>query len=138
MIYRFEHFEVDDTEFRLSDHGQTLQIEPKALRVLLCLLENHNRLIRKQDLLDVVWKDAFVTESTLTRTISLLRKTLADDKREPRLIETVPTLGYRFKGTVEIVSPLSARANEPLPFRVVARKPREAWGMRPRVDDLLR
>ena len=125
MIYRFEHFEVDDTEFRLSEHGEALQIEPKALRVLLCLLENRNKLVRKQELLDIVWKDAFVTESTLTRTISLLRKVLADDKREPRLIETVPTLGYRFKGAVEIISPPLARPNQPLPFRVATGKPRE-------------
>lgn len=104
VIYRFEHFEVDDTEFRLSAQNQNVQIEPKALRVLLCLLENRNRLVRKQELLDRVWKDAFVTESTLTRTISILRKLLADDKRELRLIETVPTLGYRFNGRVEIVS----------------------------------
>jgi DNA-binding winged helix-turn-helix (wHTH) protein len=124
VIYRFEHFEVDDTEFRLSARGEALQIEPKTLRVLLCLLENRNRLVRKQELLDAVWKDAFVTESTLIRIISLLRKALADDKHEPRLIETVPTLGYRFKGIVEVVSPPPAGPNEPLPFRVAMGKPR--------------
>ena len=128
MIYRFAHFEVDDTEFRLSEHGKTLQVEPKALRVLLCLLENRNSLVRKQEILDTVWKDAFVTESTLTRTISLLRKTLADDTHEPRLIETVPTQGYRFKGTVEIVSPSPARSHQPLPFRLTTQKPRAALG----------
>ena len=125
VIYRFEHFEVDVTEFRLSEHGKSLQIEPKALRVLLCLLENRNRLVRKQELLDTVWKDAFVTESTLTRTISLLRKALADDKHEPRLIETVPTLGYRFKGIVEVVSPTTAGPIESLPFHLPLGKPRE-------------
>jgi hypothetical protein len=46
----------------------------------------------------------------------------------------VRTLGYRFKDTVEIVSTRSARPNEPLPFRVVARKPKEALGD----EDLLR
>ncbi len=104
MIFKFEHFEADETEFRFKSNGQVIELEPKAFRVLLVLLENPNRLVRKQELLDAVWKDSFVTESTLTRTISLLRKVLGDGQ-----IETVPTLGYRFKGEVEVV-PDRARA----------------------------
>jgi TolB-like protein/DNA-binding winged helix-turn-helix (wHTH) protein/Tfp pilus assembly protein PilF len=98
MIFKFEHFEADESEFRFKSNGQLIELEPKAFRVLLVLLENPNRLVRKQELLDAVWKDSFVTESTLTRTISLLRKVLGDGH-----IETVPTLGYRFKGEVEVV-----------------------------------
>jgi DNA-binding winged helix-turn-helix (wHTH) protein len=97
MIYRFDQFEVDETEFQLSSPSGVLSLEPKALRVLLYLVKNPNRLVRKQELLDSVWSDAFVSESTLTRTISLLRRALADDQREPKFIETVPTQGYRFK-----------------------------------------
>src|SRR6266436_5616176 len=97
MIFKFEHFEADETEFRFTANRQVIAVEPKAFRVLLILLENSNRLVRKQELLDAVWKDSFVTESTLTRAISLLRKLLGDDQREPKFIETVPTLGYRFK-----------------------------------------
>jgi DNA-binding winged helix-turn-helix (wHTH) protein/TolB-like protein len=104
VIYRFDQFEVDEVEFQLSQQGRLLDLEPKALRVLLYLLQNPNRLVRKQELLDAVWKEAFVSESTLTRTISLLRKSLADDQREPRFIETIPTLGYRFKPLVETAS----------------------------------
>jgi len=102
MIFKFEHFEVDETEFCFRSNGQVIELEPKAFRVLLVLLENSNRLVRKQELLDAVWKDSFVTESTLTRTISVLRKVLGDNQRE--FIETVPTLGYRFRGEVEVVS----------------------------------
>jgi TolB-like protein/DNA-binding winged helix-turn-helix (wHTH) protein len=103
MIFKFEHFEADETEFRFKSNGQVIELEPKAFRVLLVLLENPNRLVRKQELLDAVWKDSFITESTLTRTISLLRKVLGDGQREPKFIETVPTLGYRFTGEVEVV-----------------------------------
>ena len=101
MIFKFEHFEADETEFCFKSNGRVLELEPKAFRVLLVLLESSNRLVRKQELLDAVWKDSFVTESTLTRTISLLRKVLGDGQHE--FIETVPTLGYRFKGEVEVV-----------------------------------
>ena len=96
MIYRFEQFEVDDREFRFSEHGTPLQVEPKVLRLLLYLIENRSRLVRKQELLDTVWQDAMVTENALTRAIGLLRKGLNDDSRVPKFIETVPTAGYRF------------------------------------------
>ena len=96
MIYRFEQFEVDDREFRFSEHGTPLQVEPKVLRLLLYLIENRSRLVRKQELLDTVWQDAMVTENALTRAIGLLRKALNDDSRVPKFIETVPTAGYRF------------------------------------------
>lgn len=81
MIYRFAQFEVDEGEFRLSTQGRVLAVEPKALRVLLYLLQNPNRLVRQQELLDAVWKEAFVSESTLTRTISLLRDQLPPHSR---------------------------------------------------------
>ena len=103
MTYRFDEFEVDDREFCLSKGGVPLQVEPKVLRLLLYLIENRNRLVRKQELLDKVWQDSMVTENALTRVIGLLRKALNDDSRVPRFIETVPTAGYRFVADVTMV-----------------------------------
>jgi DNA-binding winged helix-turn-helix (wHTH) protein/tetratricopeptide (TPR) repeat protein len=96
MVYRFEPFEMDDREFRLLREGVPVALEPKALRLLLYLVQNRNRLVRKQELLDHVWPDAIVTENALTRAIVLLRKALHDDSHVPLFIETVPTAGYRF------------------------------------------
>ncbi len=103
MVYRFDQFEVDDRELRFSDAGVALQVEPKVLRLLIYLIENRNRLVRKQELLDKVWPDAMVTENALTRAIGLLRKALNEDSRVPRYIETVPTAGYRFIANVTTV-----------------------------------
>ncbi|HEY4011468.1 MAG TPA: winged helix-turn-helix domain-containing protein, partial [Acidobacteriaceae bacterium] len=102
MIYRFDRFQADDTAFRLSADGVPVSLEPKILSLLLYLLQNRDRLVRKQEILDAVWQDAAVTENALTRSIGLLRKALNDDSREPRFIETVPTAGYRFIARVEI------------------------------------
>jgi TolB-like protein/DNA-binding winged helix-turn-helix (wHTH) protein len=101
VIFRFDRFQADDSAFRLIADGAPVSLEPKALRLLLYLIENRGRLVRKQELLDAVWGDAAVTESALTRSVGLLRKTLDDDSREPRFIETVPTAGYRFIAHVE-------------------------------------
>jgi DNA-binding winged helix-turn-helix (wHTH) protein/tetratricopeptide (TPR) repeat protein len=103
VTYRFDEFEVDDREFRLSKDGTPVQVEPKVLRLLLYLIENRNRLVRKQELLDKVWQDSMVTENALTRVIGLLRKALNDDTHVPRFIETVPTAGYRFIANVTVV-----------------------------------
>ena len=96
MIYRFDQYAVDDREFRLSVGAVPVPLEPKSLRLLLYLVENRNRLVRKQELLDKVWPEAMVTENALTRSVGQLRKALNDDSHEPKFIETVPTAGYRF------------------------------------------
>ena len=64
MVYRFDQFEVDERNFRFSEGGAPVQIEPKVLRLLIYLITNRNRLVRKQELLDAVWQDAMVTENS--------------------------------------------------------------------------
>ena len=108
MVYRFDQFEVDDQEFRLAEDGTPVPLEPKALRLLIYLIENRNRLVRKQELLDAVWPDAIVTENALTRAIGLLRKALNEDPRAPRYLETIPTAGYRFIANVTVADPVPA------------------------------
>ncbi len=121
MVYRFGRFEVDDREFRLSEDGTPVQVEPKVLRLLVYLIEHRNRLVRKQELLDAVWQDAMVTENALTRAIGLLRKAL-NDTHNPRYIETVPTAGYRFLANVTAVeeNPAAPAATQTQPVTVPA------------------
>ncbi len=102
FVFRFDDVEVREREFTLIKAGKVLTVEPKAFRALLFLLHNPQRLISKEELLNAVWDDAAVTEGSLTRCISLLRSRLGDDTRSPRYIETVATVGYRFKSTVEV------------------------------------
>lgn len=55
----------------------------------------------KEDIFRVVWNEAAVTDNALTRAIAQIRKVLDDDPKEPRFIETVPRMGYRFIGQLE-------------------------------------
>jgi DNA-binding winged helix-turn-helix (wHTH) protein/Tol biopolymer transport system component len=110
-VYHFADIEVREQEFRVIRAGQVLQIEPKAFRLLLFLLHNPQKLITKEDLLNAVWGDAAVTENSLTRAIALLRHQLTDDPHQPRYIETVATVGYRFLPHVEVSD--EAEAHEP-------------------------
>ena len=102
LVFRFGDTEVREREFHLIKAGEALQVEPKAFRVLLFLLRNSERLVTKEEILDAVWTDTPVSENSLTRSIATLRKLLGDDSREPRYIENVPRIGYRFLVEVEV------------------------------------
>src|SRR6516165_1869645 len=101
--YRFVEFELNEADFCLTRAGQRIALEPKALRVLTLLVSRSGRLVDKQELLELVWPNTFVEENTLTRTIWILRRELGDNSRNSRLIETVPTRGYRFIARVEVL-----------------------------------
>ncbi len=116
FVFRFGDVEIREREFCLVKAGEVSPIEPKAFRVLLFLLHNPQKLITKEELLDAVWADASVTESSLTRSIAKLRRALGDNIREPRYIATVATVGYRFIGKVEV-------SEEPSGVRENAEKP---------------
>lgn len=101
FVFRFADIEVRESEFSIVRSGQVFAVEPKAFRVLLFLVRNPQRVVTKEELLGAVWGDTAVTENSLTRSILKLRRALGDDAREPRYIETISTVGYRFVSTVE-------------------------------------
>ena len=103
FVFRFADVEVREREFSLIKAAEALPVEPKAFRVLLLLLRNPQKLITKEELLNAVWGDVAVGDNSLARSIALLRRLLGDDTRNPRYIETVATVGYRFLGNVEVV-----------------------------------
>jgi len=96
FIFRFADVEVREREFSLVKAGEVLPVEPKAFRVLLILLRNPQKLLPKDELLTAVWGDTAVSENSLARSIALLRRLLGDEARDPRFIETVATVGYRW------------------------------------------
>ncbi len=102
MVFRFGEFEVREEEFLLIRDSGGVPVEPKAFRVLLFLLRNPGRLVKKDEILNAVWEDVSVSENSLTRSIATLRRLLGDDAREPRYIATVQTVGYRFLCPVEV------------------------------------
>ena len=108
--YEVGDVRIDARAAQVRKNGVLLHLEPKAFQTLLFLVERPGELVSKQELLDAVWQDAFVTENALTRVVAQLRKALDDDAREARYIETVPTLGYRFVAPVRpVVSPTATR-----------------------------
>ena len=77
--------------------GQAVHLRGKVFDTLAALVTNHNRLLRKDELLKMVWPDSIVEENNLDHSISHLRKALGDGGQ---YIETVPRQGYRFIAAV--------------------------------------
>jgi len=101
-VFEFEDVTVDFRRVVVLRAGLPVALEPKTFEVLRYLLEHRDRLVTKEELLDAVWKDTFVTPNVLTRVVAQLRKGLGDDAFEARYIETVSKRGYRFIATVAV------------------------------------
>jgi len=98
--FEFGEFLLDAKEKVLLRQGEPISITPKTFQLLLVLVENHDHIVEKNELMKAVWADSFVEEGNLSFTINLLRKTLDDDAQNPRFIKTVARRGYRFIGEV--------------------------------------
>jgi DNA-binding winged helix-turn-helix (wHTH) protein/Tfp pilus assembly protein PilF len=99
-FYRFGPFSVDAGKRLLLRSGEPVPLAPKVLDTLLALIENRDRVLSKDELLEQVWGDTIVEEGGLTRNISVLRKALGEKPEDHRYIVTVPARGYRFVAEV--------------------------------------
>jgi len=90
--------DIDRRELR---HGSALiSIGPQVFDLLVYLVENRDRVVSKDDLLEAIWGGRIVSESTLTSHINAVRKAIGDTGEEQSLIRTVPRKGFRFVGEV--------------------------------------
>lgn len=92
---------VLDLERReLTRAGQIVAIGPQVFDVLVHLVQNRDRVVSKDGLLDAVWGRRIVSESTLTSHINAVRKAIGDSGEEQHLVRTIPRKGFRFVGEV--------------------------------------
>ena len=99
-MFRFGQVEFDPSNLQLAVRGEVRALEPKSFRLLAFLVENRGRVVTKEEILGAVWKETAVTDNAVTRAVAQIRKALEDDAKEPKYIETVPTVGYRFVGVL--------------------------------------
>ncbi len=98
-LYDFGGFRLDAKNRLLysADNGEPVALTLKEFEILYFFVKNAAQVVKKDDLLDAVWKDTFVEEGTLTRNISRLRKKLGEANEDAdKFIETLPKRGYRF------------------------------------------
>jgi Tol biopolymer transport system component/DNA-binding winged helix-turn-helix (wHTH) protein len=104
-FYEFGPFCIDVSSRLLLRDGNPVPIEPKVFDTLLVLVQNHTKVVTKEELMNAVWgPDTFVEEGSLARNISLLRRILALGLKDTQCIATFPKRGYQFVAAVRNVT----------------------------------
>lgn len=106
MRYQFDNFVLDTDQFELSKDGQRLPCEPQVIELLVLLVENHDRVVSREEINEQVWKGRVVSEAALSSRIKSLRQLLGDDGKSQNLIRTVHKRGFRF------VAPLDGQSDQ--------------------------
>lgn len=102
MIYRFGEFELDTSRNSLEKRGQEIDLEPLIFSVLCVLLENRDRVVTKEVLVETVWKGRFVSDDAVSTAIKVLRRVLGDDGNRQEIVKTLRGRGYRFVAMVRM------------------------------------
>jgi TolB-like protein/Tfp pilus assembly protein PilF len=92
---------LDRDRFELRRAGRVVPIEPQALRVLMHLVAHRGRLVGKEELLDAVWGNHFVSESAVSSQIKAVRRATGDTGQTQQVVRTVHGQGYRFVAPVQ-------------------------------------
>jgi eukaryotic-like serine/threonine-protein kinase len=92
----FGPFEFDVSNQLLWRGGDAVPLPPRVVAVLGLLVARPGEVVSRQELMETVWKDAFVSDTSLAEAVSFLRQALGDDPQQPSYIQTVHRRGYRF------------------------------------------
>ena len=111
MIFAFGAHELDTRVYELRRAGTgALPIEPQVFDVLAYLVQHRDRVVSKEELLEKLWPDRFVTEATLTSRLKAARRVVGDTGKDQSIIRTHHGRGYRFVAAVEERDPSLAGA----------------------------
>ncbi len=105
MIYRFDSFTIDTAAQELRRNGDLQPVEPQVFALLVHLVENRDRVVSRDDILQAVWHGRIVSEAALSSRVKAVRQAIDDSGQAQRLIKTVHKRGFRFVGDVETVEP---------------------------------
>ena len=114
-------FSLDVGRRELAQGGALVSVEPQVFDLLLFLVENRDRVVSKDDLLEAVWGGRIVSESTLTSRINAARRAVGDTGARQEMIRTVARKGFRFVAAVTEPGPRAA-APDPVPTAAALRQ----------------
>jgi TolB-like protein len=99
--FRFANFEIDVARQELRRAGDLIPVEPQVFDLLVHLIRYRNRIVRREELIDAVWKGRVISEATLSSRVSAVRRVIGDNGTDQSLIRTHHKRGFRFVGRVD-------------------------------------
>jgi TolB-like protein/Flp pilus assembly protein TadD len=103
-IYRFNNREVVIRLRQVRADGAPVDAQPKTFDLLVYLIENRDRVVDRDELLDRLWPGAIVTDSALTQIVRKARSLAGDDGDRQAVIRTIQRRGFRFVAIVKELS----------------------------------
>jgi TolB-like protein/DNA-binding winged helix-turn-helix (wHTH) protein len=101
---------VQPNQNLIDDGQQPIHLEPKVMEVLCFLAQRQDEVVKRNELIDEIWKGTYVTDEVLSRAISVLRSQLGDDRKNASYIVTIPKAGYRL---IMPVTPIPTEEDQP-------------------------
>lgn len=96
MNYKFNNIELDVKNFRLLVHNKEVPVEPQVFNLIVLLIENNDKVVSRDFILDHIWKGRVVSDTSINNHIKSARKVLGDDGQKQAIIKTIHGRGYRF------------------------------------------
>ncbi len=113
VIHRFETFELDPARAELRREDSPVPVEPQVFALLLLLVENADRLVSRDEIVEKVWDGRVVSDAAISSRVKSARRAIGDDGRSQRLIRTVHGRGFRFVADVRAVPRVARGGDEP-------------------------
>ncbi len=102
MYYTFGDYILNTAQRELAHAGVLIPLEPKGYQILAYLIQHRDRLVTREELLELVWSDVYVDDSAVARCIGAVRKAVGDSRERQDVIQTRRGQGYRFVATVVV------------------------------------
>ena len=101
LIFSFSEFRLDTDRQELVKGDQPVALQPQVMDVLIFLIENRDRVVTKDELIDAVWEGRAISDGSLNARINAARKAVGDSGETQEVIRTIPRKGFRFVANVE-------------------------------------
>lgn len=102
MTYLFGSFELNSDKVELRRNRVPVALEPQVYALILLLVENRDRVVSRDEVIQKVWDGRIVSDSAVASRVKSARRALGDDGRSQRFIHTVHGTGFRFVADVEL------------------------------------
>lgn len=96
MRYEFDEFLVDGHKRELLRSARPVSVEPQVFSLIVHLLENRERVVSKDELIEAIWDGRFVSDAAVSSRVKSARRSLGDCGRTQKYIKTVHGRGFRF------------------------------------------
>lgn len=124
-VFEFDGFRLDCGRFELLRKGHSLRVERKPMELLILLASREGQLVTRVEIAQRLWpSEVFVdTEHGINTAIRKVRHLLRDDFEDPKFIQTVTGMGYRFIAPITAIETAAPEAAQPVAAAVIPAAP---------------